>query len=91
MDLPMGLLLCHTCIQLTHNISCSITVDELREAEAERINYEQRQCFGEMIKRVPEGIQVLPISPLQKLNPVMNDAVSRAGGSLDESPISFDA
>ena len=72
-------------------ISCSITVDELREAEAELIKYEQRQCFGEMLKRVPEGIQVLPKSPLQKLNPVMIDGILRVGGRLDKAPISFNA
>ena len=72
-------------------ISCSITVDELREAEAELIKYEQRQCFGEMLKRVPKGIQVLPKSPLQKLNPVMIDGILRVGGRLDKAPISFNA
>ena len=72
-------------------IFCSITVDELQEAETELIKYEQRQCFGEMLKRVPEGIQILSRSPLQNLNLVMIDGILRVGGCLDKAPIFFNA
>ena len=67
-----------------------ITVNDLRAAEAELIKYEQRQCFGEMLKRVPDGIEVSSKSPLQKLNPVLLEGVLRVGGRLDKAPVSFD-
>ena len=40
-----------------------ITVNDLQTAEAKLIKYEQRQCFDDMLKRVPNGIQVSSNSP----------------------------
>jgi len=56
-------------------ITCTLTLSDLQAAEIELIKYEQKQCFGEMLKRIPDGIQVSPKSPLGKLNPVLVDGM----------------
>ena len=68
-----------------------LTVDDLRAAESALIMYEQRQCFGDVIQRMPNKMPVSKQSSVMKLDPIVVDGIMRVGGRLDRAPVGFEA
>ena len=53
--------------------------------------YEQRQCFGDVIQRMPNKVPVSKQSSVIKLYPIVIDGIMRVGGQLDRAPGGFEA
>ena len=68
-----------------------LTVDDLRAAESALIMYEQRQCFGDVIQRMPNKVPVFKQSSVMKLDPIVIDGIMRVDGRLDRAPVGFEA
>ena len=71
-----------------------LTLRELQNVELNLIKYEQRQTFGELLKRIPTSAHsehCLPKNSLNKLNPILVNGVLRVGGRLENAPIAFNA
>ena len=58
------------------------TVSDIKASEIELIKYDQQQHFGQLTKRVPDGIQVQSES-VKKLNPVLIDGVKWEAGLIE--------
>ncbi|KAL0146847.1 hypothetical protein M9458_057786, partial [Cirrhinus mrigala] len=63
----------------------SLTLDDLDTAELEIIQFSQRQHFGEEIKVLQEGKQLICSSVLSKFDPVFYDGMLGVGGRLNKS------
>ena len=68
-----------------------LTVDDLRAAESALIMYAQRQCFGDVIQRMPNKEPISKQSSVMKLDPIVIDGIMRVGGRLDRAPVGFEA
>uniref|UniRef100_A0A3B3YRA6 Uncharacterized protein n=1 Tax=Poecilia mexicana TaxID=48701 RepID=A0A3B3YRA6_9TELE len=62
-----------------------LTLDDLDTAEAEIIQFSQRQHFEEEIKVLRNGNQLSRNSVLYKLDPTLQDDTLRVGGRLNKS------
>ena len=68
-----------------------LTIDDLLAAESVLITYEQRQCFGDVIQRMPNKVPILKQSSVMKLDPIVIDGIMQVGGQLDRAPVGFEA
>ena len=71
-----------------------LSVDELRNAETELIKFLQRAHFSGVFAQPEHAEQIVAQNLprfLQKLHPVILDAVRRVGGQLGRTPADFDS
>ena len=68
-----------------------LTVDHLRAAESAPIMYEQRQCFCDVVQRMPNKVPVSKQSSVMKLDPIVIDGIKRIDGRLDRASVGFEA
>ena len=76
----------------THEITRSISQDEIEKAKREVVIMVQKGTFPQELKDLKPGRQVKASSNIVKLKPViMDDGVLRVGGRISRAPIAPDA
>ena len=68
-----------------------ITLPELKNAEKEIIQFNQRMAYAEEIEAIKKGNSVKKSSVLVKLDPILDHGLLRVGGRLNKAAISDDS